>query len=141
MGAPTHTALGSRAHTHTMGGGLLVLHAAAAALMGQMSTFMQERSYVELFEAPRITTTLRNFLGEPGVLLELTRPAFAMNIIGEDPTDTGSMRQWLFAQTISVSNRGSSPITMLYAGMEDGRFIGCACWRSRCIAMLENLPR
>lgn len=128
-----------------MGGGLLVLHVATTLVVGQIGTFTQERSYVELFEAPRLATTLRNYMSEPGVLLELTRPAFAMNVIGEDScgalTETEALRQWLFAQAVSVSNRGGSAITMVYVGMDDGRFIGCAFWRRNCIALFENPPR
>jgi hypothetical protein len=109
---------------------LVVLHAAAAAVAAE-SAFMEERSYVELFEAPRVAFTLRNYMSEPGVLLDLSRPAFAMGVISEDSCDvlseTEALRQWLFTQTVGVSTRASgSAITMLYVGMADGRFIGCA---------------
>ena len=109
---------------------LAVLHVAAALVVGE-SMFMEERSYVELFDAPRAAYTLRNYMKEPGVLLDLSRPAFAMGVISEDScnvlTETEALRQWLFTQTVAVSTRESgSAITMLYVGMVDGRFIGCA---------------
>ena len=109
---------------------LAVLHAAAAQVVGE-STFVEERSYVELFEAPRIASTLQNYMMEPGVLLDLSRPAFAMEVISEDScnvlTETEALRQWLFTQAVGVSTRdGGSAITMVYAGMADGRFVGCA---------------
>ena len=70
------------------------------------------------------------------MLLELSRPAFAMQFIRNDScvTETQELREWLFTQAVAVSTRRTgSAITMLYAGMDDGRFIGCAS-RSSCRA-------
>jgi len=111
--------------------GLCALVAAAAGETSE-SIFLEERSYIEAFEAPRLDYTLSNYMREPGMLLELSRPAFAMEVIRDDDscgavTGTDELRERLFTQTVAVSNRPSgSAITMLYAGMDDGRFIGCA---------------
>ena len=54
------------------------------------------------------------------MLLELSRPAFAMEVIRDDDscgavTETDELREWLFTQTVAVSNRPSgSAITMLF---------------------------
>ena len=89
-----------------------------------------ENTYVETFEKPRIDSTLNSFMREPGMLLELSRPAFELGAIGANDacgvSESEELRQWLFTQAIGVSTRpGGSAITMLYAGMEDGRFLGC----------------
>ena len=94
------------------------------------TVFAAETTYIEAFETPRIEYTLNTFMREPGMLLELSRPAFMMGAIsatvGSCVDETEELRQWLFTQAVGVSSRqGGSAITMLYAGMEDGRFIGC----------------
>ena len=107
---------------------LVLLHAAMAHAAGD-SAVLELRSYIESYEAPRIAASLRNYMREPGMLLELSLPAFEMEVIREDgcATETDELREWLFTQAIAVSSRPEgSAITMLYAGMEDGRFIGCA---------------
>ena len=107
---------------------VVFLHVSAARAVAQ-STFMEQRSYIEAYEAPRVSFMLRNYMREPGMLLELSLPAFAMEVIRNDTcaTETEELREWLFTQTVAVSSRPEgSAITMLYAGMEDGRFIGCA---------------
>ena len=107
---------------------VVFLHASAARVVAQ-SSFMEQRSYIEAYEAPRVTFMLGNYMGEPGMLLDLSLPAFAMEVIRNDTcaTETEELREWLFTQAVAVSSRSTgSAITMLYAGMEDGRFIGCA---------------
>eukprot|EP01043_Picozoa_sp_COSAG02_P095852 COSAG02_NODE_32178_length_520_cov_23.503563_1_plen_132_part_01 len=112
----------------------VLLHAAMAAAAAATheagySAFVEQRSYIESYEAPRIAASLSNYMREPGMLLDLSLPAFEMEVIREDScaTETDELREWLFTQAVAVSNRPEgSAITMLYAGMEDGRFIGCA---------------
>lgn len=84
----------------------------------------EQSSYVELFAAPQIISKLNDFMGQPGMLLELSRPVFEFEVIA---TETQELREWVFAQVVAVSSRGAdSAIAMVYAGMDDGRFVGCA---------------
>ena len=113
---------------------LVLLHAAMAPAAGvhaagDSAAFVELRSYIESYEAPRIAASLSNYMREPGMLLQQSLPAFEMEVIREDScaTETDELREWLFTQAIAVSSRPEgSAITMLYAGMVDGRFIGCA---------------
>lgn len=81
----------------------------------------QQLTYVSAFEEPRLSYTLNSFMREPGAVLELSHPAYAMELA----FDTVELRELLFLQSVALANRAEgSGITMLYAGLADGRFIG-----------------
>ena len=94
----------------------MVLCVSGASASAQ-DIFLDQRSYIEAFEAPRLFYTLRNYMREPGMLLELSRPAFSMEVIGGQEacglSEAEELRQWLFTQTVAVSDRvEGSAITM-----------------------------
>ena len=101
---------------------LCTQHAAAQpGILGDTTT------YTETFQHPRLEYTLSTFMREPGNLLDLTRPAYSMEVVNETCRKDGTeaLREWLYTQTVAVGNRaGGSAITMIYAGMADGTFVG-----------------
>ena len=110
----------------------LSLFAALAALCTQHAAAQVgieggTTTYTETFQHPRLEYTLSTFMREPGNLLALTRPAYSMEVVSGTCTKDGTeaLREWLYTQTVAVGNRaGGSAITMIYAGMEDGTFVG-----------------
>lgn len=66
---------------------------------------------------------------EPAELISMSSPAIGMEIVaGSDAgaEKTEQLREWLFTQTVGIRERASS-VTMVYAGMADGHFVGCEC--------------
>ena len=78
-------------------------------------------SYAEAFTTPRVVGSLSPYMREPGQMVALSSPAFAMEVIS---SETEEIREWLYTQTVAVSNSDESGITMLYTGLSDGRFVG-----------------
>lgn len=108
---------------------LLVALALLLRPVGAADAIRAEQTYIEAFEKPRLDYTLLSFMREPGMLLELSRPAYSMELVAAScaQTETAELRELLFMQSVAVASRaaaGGSGITMLYCGMQDGRFIG-----------------
>ena len=86
------------------------------------------RAYVGEFEMPRVLYRLQAYMKEPAELIGLSSPAIGMQVVaGTDAAGSEvieQLREWLFTQTVSMHERESS-VTMVYAGLEDGRFTGC----------------
>eukprot|EP01043_Picozoa_sp_COSAG02_P002899 COSAG02_NODE_68_length_42582_cov_52.351129_35_plen_961_part_00 len=100
---------------------LLLGDAAASAEMRQLTT------YVAAFDEPRLSYTLHSFMSEPGAVLKVSQPAYALELVAEScaASETVELRELLFLQSVAVASQADGTgITMLYAGMEDGRFVG-----------------
>lgn len=103
------------------------------------TAFRRERTHIEAFEMPQLASTLALFMREPGLLLELSVPVVSMEVVSDSSED---LREWLFAQTVSVSRRvGGTAITMVYAGLADGRFVGCKNLHPICLSSARAQPR
>ena len=67
---------------------------------------------------------------EPAELISMSTPAIGMDFVAESAVAeherTEQLREWLFTQTVGIRERASS-VTMIYAGMADGHFVGCEC--------------
>ena len=61
---------------------------------------------------------------EPGQMVALSSPAFAMEVISSSETE--EIREWLYTQAVAVGlgDRERTSIDQIYYGGEDGRFVG-----------------
>ena len=110
--------------THLRPGAFVLAVLAGAAAGAQVR---EVQTYIAAFDKPRLDYTLNSFMREPGSVLELSRPAYAMELVAAScaSSETTELRELLFLQSVAVNGRvGGTGITMLYAGMADGRFIG-----------------
>ncbi len=67
---------------------------------------------------------------EPAELISMSTPAIGMEFVAGSAAagaeKVEQLREWLFTQTVGIRERASS-VTMIYAGMADGHFVGCEC--------------
>jgi Ca2+-binding EF-hand superfamily protein len=68
-----------------------------------------------------MSAAMNTFLSTPAELVDLTLAAYEMGSL----STPDAMREWLYAQVKAGGGEGcDSEVTMIYAGLEDGRFAG-----------------
>lgn len=87
-------------------------------------------SYSSSVLLPDVRMTLATLMSQPFEFFDLTLPATAAGLLDiQNPARTPEVRRWLYnhivaSGTDSTENGGESAQTMIYVGLEDGRFIG-----------------
>jgi serine/threonine protein kinase len=112
---------------------LLVLLAALAAAPSPVEPVEQSvavESYSGSILLPDVRSTLEKLLAQPFEFFDLTIPATTAGLLDVRSSElTADIRQWLYnhivaTSTDSTENGGGSAQTMIYVGLEDGRFVG-----------------
>ena len=78
-------------------------------------------TYAGAVTTPRMKSAMDTFMNKPIDAIRYSQPAYTLGMLHS----TEELRQWLYAQTLAVSQMADNSFTMFYAGTEDGRFVGC----------------
>jgi hypothetical protein len=88
------------------------------------------RSFSGSVLLPELVVQLQSMLAEPFEVLDLSLPMVSLGLLDvQDVSKTPLLRQWLYNHIVatgtdSTENGGDSAQTMIYVGLEDGRFLG-----------------
>eukprot|EP01043_Picozoa_sp_COSAG02_P002144 COSAG02_NODE_49_length_45106_cov_298.436177_1_plen_422_part_00 len=88
------------------------------------------RSFSGSVLLPELVGQLDSMLREPFEVLDLSLPMVSLGLLDvQDVSKTPLLRQWLYNHIVatgtdSTENGGDSAQTMIYIGLEDGRFLG-----------------
>lgn len=86
------------------------------------ATQMQPQTFTAEVLLPRMHGRIEELIAQPHVLLEYSYNQINMDFL--QTTTTVELRQWLYNQIVSLRATGFKQIEMVYAGLDDGRFLG-----------------
>ena len=69
-------------------------------------------------QIPRVRAQLQSFMDTPVEAISSLQPLFELGLV--DPSSTEALGKAIYSQAISLGKT----VTMVYVGMEDGRFLG-----------------
>lgn len=89
-----------------------------------LGTSRSDQTYVDTFLVQRLSAAMTTFLSAPVELVDLTRAAYDLDSLSA----AEALREWIYAQTKAMAAKSgtscSREVTMIYAGMQDGTFVG-----------------